>query len=76
MDLIPEVDDEFIRDKVSQKLYRPLVNLSNKVWIYWTQTKTKTSPFQMGDSLRYTNEGHNETVDLVGIKTNDNESTK
>ena len=37
---------------VSQKLYRPLVNPSNKVLRDSTQNKTPTSPFQIGDSLR------------------------
>ena len=46
-------------DSVSQKLYRPLVNPSNKVFRDSTQTKTPTPPFQIGGSLRYINEGHN-----------------
>ena len=34
----PEVEDEFIRDAISQKLYRSLVSTSNKVWRDLTQT--------------------------------------
>ena len=32
--------------------------------------------FQIDDSLRYTNEGHNYMLDLVDINTNDPDSTK
>ena len=49
---IPEVEDEVIRDEVSHKLDRPIVNKSNKVWKDSTQPKTSTSPFKIGDSLR------------------------
>ena len=38
MDFTPEVEDEVIRDSVSQKLDRPLFNPSNKVWTDSTQT--------------------------------------
>ena len=51
----PEFEYEVIRDVVSQKLYKPIVNPSNKVWRDSAQTKTPTSPFQFGDSLRYDN---------------------
>ena len=55
MNFTPEVEDEVIREVVSHKLDRPIVNPSNKVWRYSTQNKTPTSPFQIGDYLRYTN---------------------
>ena len=32
MDFTPEAEDEVIREAVSHKLYRPLVNPSKKVW--------------------------------------------
>ena len=76
MDFYPDVEDEFIRYAVSHKLDRPLVNTPNKVWRDSTKTKTPPSPFKIGDSLRYTDVGHNEMVDLVYIKTSDTESTK
>ena len=74
----PEAEDEVLRDAVSHKLYLPLVNPSNKVWRNSTQTKTltPTQTFQIGDSLRYKNEGHNEMVDLVGIYFTDPGITK
>ena len=68
--------DEVIRDVVSQKLYRPIVNTSNKIWRDSTQTKTPTSPLQIGDSLIYTNEVHNEMVELVDKNENDPDSTQ
>ena len=57
----PQTEDEIIREAVSHKLYIPKGNTSNKVRRESTQTKTPdpNSPFQIGDSLRYTNEGHN-----------------
>ena len=63
-------------DSVSQKIDIPIVNPSNKVWRDSTQTKTKTSHLQIGDSLRYTNKGNNEILELVYINTNDSDSTK
>ena len=54
MDFISEVEDEGIRDAVSQKLDRPLVNPSNELFRDSTQTKSLTSPFQISDSFRYT----------------------
>ena len=71
MDFTPETEDEVIREAVSHKLYRPLVNTSKKIWRKTTKTKTLTSPYQIGDSLRYTNEWHNDMVELVDINTND-----
>ena len=38
------------------------------------QKKTPTLTFQIGDYLRYTDEGHNEMVDMVDINTNDTDS--
>ena len=52
MDFTPGVEDEVIREAVSHKLYRNLINPSNKVWRDSTQTKTPNSPLQVGDSLR------------------------
>ena len=51
----PENEYKVIREEVSHKLDRPLVNLSNKVWRDSTQTKTTTSPFKIGGSIRYIN---------------------
>ena len=51
----PEAYDEVLREKLSHKLDRPLVNPSNKVWRDSTKIKTPTSPFHIGDSLRYIN---------------------
>ena len=72
----PEVEDEVIRDAVLHKLDIPLVDSSNKVCIDSTQTKSPPSPFHIGLSLKYTNGGHNEIVDMVDIKTNDPDRTK
>ena len=76
MDFTPEAEDEVIREAVSQKLDIPSVNLPNKVWRDSTQAKTPDSPFHIGDSLRYINEGHNEMVELLDINTNDPDITK
>ena len=51
----PEVENDVIMEAVSHKLDIPIVNLSNKVWRDSTQTKTLTSPFQIGESIRLTN---------------------
>ena len=51
----PDGEDEVIRDAISQKIDRSLANSSSKFWRESTKTKTTTSPFQIGDSLRYTN---------------------
>ena len=76
MDFIPEYEYEVIREEFSHKLYKPIFNPSNKVWRDSTQTKTPTLPFHIGDSLRYTNEGHNYMVYLVGMNTNGHDSIK
>ena len=52
----PEAEDEVIRESVSHKLDRHLVNPSNKVWRDSPKIRTPTSPFRIGDYLRYTNE--------------------
>ena len=70
IDFPPEADDEVIIEAISHKLYRPIFNTRNKVWRDSTQPKTPTSPFHIFDSLRYTNEGHNEIVELVNVNTN------
>ena len=51
-------------------------NTSNKICRDSTQTETPTLPFQIDDSIRYTNKGHNEMVELVDINTNDPDITK
>ena len=71
MDFTSESEDEIIREAVSQKLYIPLVNTTNKVCRYSSQTKVPTSPLHIGDILRYTNEGHNEMVYLMDVNKND-----
>ena len=65
MDFTPEAEDEVIREAVSHKLDRTIFNPPNKVRRDSTKTKNTTSPFQIGDSLRYTNEVHNDMVGLV-----------
>ena len=75
MDFTPEVEDEVIRNSVSHRLDRPLVNPSNEVWRDSTQTQNPNPTFRIRDSLRYTNKGHNKMVDLLYINTNDPEST-
>ena len=72
----PDVEDEVIREAFSHKLYIPLFNPSNKFWRDSTKKKTPPSPFQIGESLWYHNEGHNEIVDMVDININDHNSTK
>ena len=71
MDFTPEAEDEVIREAVSHKLDRPIVYPSNKVWRDSSKTKATTSPFQIVDSLIYTNQGHNEMMELVGVNKND-----
>ena len=68
MDFTPEVEDEVIMDTVYHKLDIPLVNPSNKFWIYSTQTRPPPSLFLIDEALRYTNEEHNEMVEMVDIK--------
>ena len=58
------------------KIDIPIVNPSNKVWRDSTQTKTPTSPLHIGDSVRYTNEGHNYMVDMVDLNKNNPDSIK
>ena len=76
MHFTAEAEDEIIREAVLHKVYRPLVNLSIKVWRDSTQTKSPTSPFHIGDSLIYINESHNDILNLVGVNTNDPDSIK
>ena len=52
-----------------------MVNPSKKNCRDSTETKNSSSPFHIGDSLRYTNEGHNEMVDLMNINTKDPDIT-
>ena len=49
MDFKPEVEDEVIMEAVSHKLDITIVNEKNKFRRDSTQTKTPTSPFQIGD---------------------------
>ena len=44
MDLTPEADVEVIRESISEKLDRPIVNSRNKFWRDSNQRKTPTSP--------------------------------
>ena len=76
MDFTPESEEEFIREALSHKLDRPLVNPSNKVWRDSNQTKDQTSFFQICDSLIYTNKEQNEMADLVDVNKNDTDSIK
>ena len=76
MDSTPEAKYQVIREAVSNKLDRTLVNPSTKVWRDSTKTKTPNLPFKTSDSLRQTNEGHNGMVDLIDINTNDPDSIK
>ena len=55
MGFTPEAEDEVIRETVPHKLDTPLLNPTNKVWRESTQTKTPTLPFQIGESIIYTN---------------------
>ena len=69
-------EDEVIRESVSHKLDRHLVNPSDKVWRDSNQTKTPTSPLQHFLYIRYTNEWHNDMVELVDVNINDPDSIK
>ena len=51
MNFTLEVKDEVIREAVSNKLDRPIVNPPKKHWRDSTQTKTTTSTFYISDSL-------------------------
>ena len=76
MDFTPDSEDEVIRGTVSHKLDRYLVNTSNKFWRDSAQNKAPNLPFQVDDSLRCTNQGQNEMVELVEVNTNDPYSIK
>ena len=75
-DFPPEDKYEVIRKSVSNQLDINMVNPSHKVWRDSTQTKTPTSPLHIGDSVRYTNEGHNYMVDMVDLNKNNPDSIK
>ena len=51
------------------------MNPPNLFWRDSKQNKTPTSPFHIGDSLRYTNEGHNDMVEMVDTNNNDPDIT-
>ena len=68
MDFTLDVEYEVIREAVSHKLDRHLINPSNKVFRDSTQTKTPNSPIQVGESLSYPNEVHNGIMELVDTK--------
>ena len=70
IDFILEAEEEVIREAVTHKLDRPLFITPNKIWRDSNQTKAPTPDFQVCDSLRYTNEGHNEMVELVDVNKN------
>ena len=70
MDFTLEVEDKIIRYAVSHRLYRPLFNPPNKVWRDSKHNQTTTLTLQIGDFLRYTNDGHNEMVDIMDINKN------
>ena len=55
MDFTPEVEYGVIREVVSHKIERPLLNPSNKFWIKSTLSITPNSHLQTGDSLIYKN---------------------
>ena len=76
MDFTPEVEYEFIRKAVSHRLGRTLVNPSNNFLRGSTQTKNPNPTLQIGDYLRYTNEGQSEMVEMLDINTNDNDRKK
>ena len=59
MDFNSEAEDDVIREAVWHKLDRPLLNPPNKVWRGFKKIKASVSTFQIGDSLRYINKGHN-----------------
>ena len=71
MDFTPESEDEVIRESISYKLYIIIVNPPNKVWRDSTQNKYPTPYFHIGDHLIYTNEGHNEMVEMLDVNKND-----
>ena len=72
----PEADDEIIRDAVSNKLDRSLVN-TQKESLKRLNSKQKYNLTQSDfDSLRYPNDRHNKMVDLVDINTNYPDSMK
>ena len=71
MDFNPEAEYEVIRESVSHKLDISLVKPTKKVWRESTKNKDLTSPFWIGDSLIYINEGHNDMVELVYVNPND-----
>ena len=70
-----EVEDEVIREAFLNKLDRPIVSQLNKVWRDSTQNKNPNLLFQIGEYIRYIDEGHNEILGLVYIKTNDHDIT-
>ena len=76
MDFTPEDEDKVIREVVSYKLDRHIVNPSKNVWRESTQTKAPSSPLQIGDSLRYTNEVKNEMVEILDVNKNNPDSIK
>ena len=55
MNFTPEAEDEVIREAFSNKLDRPMVNPSTTTKRYSAQTKYPTSPFHIGEYLRYIN---------------------
>ena len=76
MDFNPETEGEVIRDAVSHKLNRHLVNPPNKFCRDSTQTKAPTSSFQIGDSIIYTSTAKREMVEMVDLNKNYPDSIK
>ena len=76
MNFTPETEHEVIRGAVAHKLDIPLVKALKKGQRYSTQTKSPTSTLQIGYFLRYTNQGHNEVVEMVDVNKNDPDSIK
>ena len=71
MDFTPKSEDEVIRESVSHKLDRHLINPSKKVCRYLIRTKSAASTFHNSDYLKYKHDGYNDMVDLVDLNIKD-----
>ena len=72
----PEADDELIREAVSNKLDRYLVNTQKESLERLNSKQKYNLTHSDFDSLRYTNDRHNKMVVRVDINTNDLDSMK
>ena len=72
----PEYEGKVIRESVSHKLDRPLVNPLKLFLRDSTKTKAPTPPFHIGDFIRYKNKGHNKMVKMLDANTNDPDRIK